>query len=916
MKKAIILLLSLMIIMCLILTSCDENAKETDKIASDDITIDSIPDIPSYEDEKEQLYNDLDVINENDFKISYNQIKNDFFNEISKLDFEITDFKSDNNPDDSISHILVKNGLINMKSRDEAITIKLFEDGIAILNTANGRTSLNNIPLLDDNDKIIDSLMVKKEQILSTFVPGEYKLSKEYLRKLSNQLTKFTGETKYELIKNAEVYIYLDEYIESKLIKLTVELDGHTYNAELSLDGLVSGSGNVSARVTEEEKELLNIKLILNDWAINNIQCDLLYEEKSISLSYDEALFSLKILKGENVVTELELQQKNSSIEGLYDYEIKLKSKEEAMDLKLSIVAKSNKNNKNEYSLNAITTDEEGKTSDTATIISPSETEIILLELEEKIIKRYDTYLKNYEKINANAESFAKKGALYFTTNYYYLSAKKVPDKYYVIDKELDLMYLATYEYDSVGRRIIYASEVVIDYENHTYWYNKVNADFSSYDKSGKDIDILEIVQAIEEFEAIFKPVENNNTFCLYEYIEEQNYYLCVRKTIYETLYYTLTPEEFEVFSMNTVCCPIYYVNDTLTYHIPVTSGYDEYCKSTFTCGQCGLSFIAKASTHDFKYDVITEETESTKTVTVGDCIRCEERLMNINNECYIKLSYRDEGYVIYNVDIVNPAENMVLEIPSMPDADIIGLIHFRYGLSNYYEATGSFKKLSLPSEMKYIYMYGLAYETIEELILPESLYQINSDGIYNCEIKEIIIPEKTRYLDDYCINWCKGLERIVVNAKYLESMGRLQQSCQEIVFNGQCNNFYCPTGTKCITLPIGTITLNGINYCYNLEKIIIPEGTSQIKAGMFKNSKSFSELVIPSTVAFIDDGAFEGCENLKNITIPSTVKKISENAFNRSYITEINFDGTIAQWNDLQLTLPSSIKINYLKEE
>jgi hypothetical protein len=55
----------------------------------------------------------------------------------------------------------------------------------------------------------------------------------------------------------------------------------------------------------------------------------------------------------------------------------------------------------------------------------------------------------------------------------------------------------------------------------------------------------------------------------------------------------------------------------------------------------------------------------------------------------------------------------------------------------------------------------------------------------------------------------------------------------------------------------------------------IIPEGTTVIERGAFKDCEDLKSLIIPEGVTSIRNGAFEGCKNLESITIPASAKSI-----------------------------------------
>ena len=60
----------------------------------------------------------------------------------------------------------------------------------------------------------------------------------------------------------------------------------------------------------------------------------------------------------------------------------------------------------------------------------------------------------------------------------------------------------------------------------------------------------------------------------------------------------------------------------------------------------------------------------------------------------------------------------------------------------------------------------------------------------------------------------------------------------------------------------------------------IIPEGTTEIEWGAFKNCSSLESVTIPESVTKIGYGAFYGCTSLKSITIPESVTEIASAAF------------------------------------
>lgn len=69
--------------------------------------------------------------------------------------------------------------------------------------------------------------------------------------------------------------------------------------------------------------------------------------------------------------------------------------------------------------------------------------------------------------------------------------------------------------------------------------------------------------------------------------------------------------------------------------------------------------------------------------------------------------------------------------------------------------------------------------------------------------------------------------------------------------------------------------------HCFGkIEKVIIPDGVTEICKGAFSSHEYVKEIVIPDTVTVIEEKAFACCGNLIKINIPDSVISIGERAF------------------------------------
>ena len=80
----------------------------------------------------------------------------------------------------------------------------------------------------------------------------------------------------------------------------------------------------------------------------------------------------------------------------------------------------------------------------------------------------------------------------------------------------------------------------------------------------------------------------------------------------------------------------------------------------------------------------------------------------------------------------------------------------------------------------------------------------------------------------------------------------------------------------------------------YDVKKVIIADGVTQIQEYAFNNCSSITSVEIPGSVDYIGGYAFAGCKGLKNITIPESVTLIEDRAFMYSGLTNVTFPGSV----------------------
>lgn len=175
----------------------------------------------------------------------------------------------------------------------------------------------------------------------------------------------------------------------------------------------------------------------------------------------------------------------------------------------------------------------------------------------------------------------------------------------------------------------------------------------------------------------------------------------------------------------------------------------------------------------------------------------------------------------------------------------------------------------------------------------------------------------RTDDLADTILHWSKGLE-YTANADgtcYVSGRGTCTATdiyIPKMALDGECKG-------KTVT-GIGD---SALKECFNIESITIPNTVTSIGKEAFDNDSCLQKVVIPNSVTAIGNSAFKGCISLESIAIPEGVERIEYWTFNMcsaltsatipqsvTYIgrfafancelKDITFNGTKAQWSDI----------------
>ncbi len=179
---------------------------------------------------------------------------------------------------------------------------------------------------------------------------------------------------------------------------------------------------------------------------------------------------------------------------------------------------------------------------------------------------------------------------------------------------------------------------------------------------------------------------------------------------------------------------------------------------------------------------------------------------------------------------------------------------------------------------------------SLTNINIPDSVTSIGNYAFYCCiNLKSITIPDSVTSIGMGAFNACSNLTRIMIP----NSITRIGN----YVFN-DCSNLTSITIPDSVT-SIGEYAFCG---CSNLASITIPDSVTSIGDWAFYDCRSLTSITIPDGVTHIGDGTFCYCMVLTSITIPNSITAIGESAFSSSYLKDIYYYGTKAEFEQIAI--------------
>ncbi len=264
-------------------------------------------------------------------------------------------------------------------------------------------------------------------------------------------------------------------------------------------------------------------------------------------------------------------------------------------------------------------------------------------------------------------------------------------------------------------------------------------------------------------------------------------------------------------------------------------------------------------------------------------------------------------------------------------DETALGSYEIKEGTVNiagYAFAGSAITSVKIPGSVRAIGEYAFTKcEMLTIISIPDSVTEIGYSAFSNCtELKSVIIGSGATKIASTAFYYCSKLESFSVSAEnkeFASQDGILYDKNKTYIIStpdaltgaitipegvtyiGE-GAFYDCKGLTSITIPdsvtkIGNRAFNG---CTRLTSIIIPDSVTEIGRNAFGECNGLKSVTLGNGVTTIGDYAFSimnGLGRIKSITIPKNVTKIGDYTFQRQYIKDINYEGTIEEWKAIE---------------
>ncbi len=233
-------------------------------------------------------------------------------------------------------------------------------------------------------------------------------------------------------------------------------------------------------------------------------------------------------------------------------------------------------------------------------------------------------------------------------------------------------------------------------------------------------------------------------------------------------------------------------------------------------------------------------------------------------------------------------------------------------------------KEIILPDNLEVIENAAFAYcEKLKEINLPDSVTYIGSSAFAYCESLETIeIPDLVTYIGNAAFAYCESLKSIEIpdSVTYMGAQVFLGcSSLTEAPFMKNAteikeNDFLWCSSIRELTIPdtVTTLGTGSFAWCTGLSKINWNRNLTSVASLAFQHCDGLVQLELPDSIEAVGYRSFADCVHLTTVSLSQNTTVIGEGAFlNCPAITDVYYDGTEAQWNEMYIGKDNEALLN-----
>lgn len=191
---------------------------------------------------------------------------------------------------------------------------------------------------------------------------------------------------------------------------------------------------------------------------------------------------------------------------------------------------------------------------------------------------------------------------------------------------------------------------------------------------------------------------------------------------------------------------------------------------------------------------------------------------------------------------------------------------------------------------------YAINDSRLERIILPNSIKEIEDSAFFNCiNLKKIVLTENITKIGDHAFEYCSSLEEVILPSKLNEIGNGAFKQCKSI---------------KMIKFPksLRKIGKWAFAKCDIIKRIVLPNSITELNSHAFENCNNLYSVALSNQLNRIAKSTFNNCKNLKILILSNSIKKIEKDAFTGTALTDIYFNGSKEDWNNIDIYYTSSI--------